>query len=57
MNAVAKKYIHPDKLAVLVVGNGSEIKPPLDDLGMGAPHSIDITIPQPQRAPGQEGKQ
>jgi zinc protease len=44
--AVAKKYIHPDKLAVLVVGNVPEIKPGLDALGMGAPIPIDITIPQ-----------
>jgi zinc protease len=47
VNAVAKKYIHAEKLAVLVVGNVSEIKPPLDDLKMGAAKSIDITIPQP----------
>ncbi len=45
--AVAKKYIHPDKLAILVVGNGSEIKPGLDELHLGPIHSIDITIPQP----------
>lgn len=57
VNAAAKKYIHPDKLAVLVVGNGPEIKPPLEDLGMGAAHSIDITIPQPQQPNGQETKQ
>ena len=53
--AVAKKYIHPAKLAVLVVGNGSEIKPPLSDLDMGAPQPIDIAIPQPpqpHQAPG-----
>jgi zinc protease len=50
VNAAAKKYVHPDKLAVLVVGNGSEIKPPIDDLGLGAPHPIDITIPQPKES-------
>jgi zinc protease len=53
--AVAKKYIHPEKLAVLVVGNGPEIKPPVSELGLGAPQSIDITIPRPskpQPAPG-----
>ncbi len=49
VTAVAKKYVHPDKLAVLVVGNGPEIKPPVSELGMGAPVSIDITIPMPQR--------
>jgi zinc protease len=55
VTAVAKKYIHPDKLAVLVVGNHPEIKPPVSDLGLGAPQAIDITIPRPhrtQRAPG-----
>lgn len=53
--AAAKKYIHPDKMAVLVVGNGSEIKPGpsspgLNALGQGAVKPIDITIPQPQQA-------
>jgi zinc protease len=55
LNAVAKKYIHPEKLAVLVVGNGPEIKPGLDELKMGPVQSIDITIPmpgQPQAKPG-----
>lgn len=45
LNSVAKKYIHPDKYAVLVVGNGPEIKPGLDELHMGQVHNIDITIP------------
>ncbi len=45
----AKKYIHPDKLAVLVVGNGSEIKPGLEELNLGPVHPIDITIPMPAR--------
>lgn len=31
VTAVAKKYIHSEKYAVLVVGNGPEIKPPLDE--------------------------
>jgi zinc protease len=48
LNAVAKKYIHPDKLAVLVVGNGPEIKPGLEELNLGPVQSIDITIPQPK---------
>jgi zinc protease len=47
LNAAAKKYIHPGELAVLVVGNGPEIKPGLDELNMGPAHPIDITIPQP----------
>ena len=45
LDAAAKKYIHPDKYAVLVVGNGSEIEPGLDTLHMGPVHKIDITIP------------
>ena len=53
--AVAKKYIHPEKLAVLVVGNGPEIKPGLDALGLGAPTPIDITIPQPAGPPASGG--
>jgi len=51
LTAAAKKYIHPEKLAVLVVGNGPEIKPGLDALDMGAPQPVDITIPQPPGAP------
>jgi zinc protease len=47
LDAVAKKYIHPDKLAVLVVGNGPEIKPGLDELKLGTVHPIDISIPRP----------
>ena len=56
VTAAAKKYVHPDKLAVLVVGNGPEIKPlGLDALGMGAPKPIDITIPRPARPEGAGG--
>ncbi len=50
VTAAAKKYIHPDKLAVLVVGNGpeiAEIKGGIEALGMGSPKPIDITIPRP----------
>ncbi len=51
VTAAAKKYIHPDKLAILVVGNGPQIKPGLDTLSdalnLGPPTPIDITIPQP----------
>jgi zinc protease len=58
LNAAAKKYIHPDKLAVLVVGNQAEIKPPLSDLGLGPVLPIDITIPQPgQQSGAPESKQ
>ena len=47
LDRMAKKYIQPEKYAVLVVGNGSEIKPGLDELKMGPVQNIDITIPQP----------
>ena len=57
LNAVAKKYIHPEKLAVLVVGNGPEIKPGLDELKMGAVQAVDITIPQPGGKTGAGEKQ
>jgi zinc protease len=49
LDRVAKKYIHPDKLAVLVVGKGDDIKPPLDDLKLGPVQPVDITIPMPQQ--------
>jgi zinc protease len=52
---VAKKYIHPEKLAVLVVGNGPEIKPGLDELKLGTVQTIDITIPQPGQPAGASG--
>ena len=45
---VAKKYIHPDKLAILVVGNQPEIKPWLEDLNRGPVQTVDITIPMPK---------
>jgi zinc protease len=47
VDAVAKKYIHPGKLAVLVVGNVPEIKPSLEELKLGPVQPIDITIPMP----------
>jgi zinc protease len=49
LERVAKKYIHPDKLALLVVGNGPEIKPGLDELKLGPVQTVDITIPQPKQ--------
>jgi zinc protease len=57
LEAAAKKYIHPDKLAILVVGNGPDIKPGLDELNMGAVHPIDITIPMPARPAAGEKNQ
>jgi len=52
----ARKYIQPANLAVLVVGNGPEIKPGLDALDMGPVHPVDITIKQPQRPAGAGGE-
>lgn len=42
---VAKKYVHPDQLAVLVVGNEADFEKPLASLGTVTP--VDITIPEP----------
>jgi zinc protease len=56
LNAVAKKYIHSGKLAILVVGNGPEIKPSLEELKLGPAQTVDITIPMP-RQPAAEQKQ
>ena len=42
---VAKTYVHPDQLAVLVVGNEKDFEKPLSSLG--GVTAIDITIPEP----------
>jgi zinc protease len=42
---VANKYIDVSKLAIIVVGNEAEIKPPLSTLGKVT--NIDITVPPP----------
>ena len=57
LDRVAEKYIHPDDYAVLVVGNGPEIKPSLEELKLGAVQPIDIAIPQPGQPAGPEKKQ
>lgn len=44
---VAKKHIRPDQIVTLVVGNQSEIKPSLNELGKV--REIDVTIPQPSQ--------
>lgn len=43
VSRVAKKYVHPDQLAILVVGKEAEFDKPLSTLGTVTP--IDITIP------------
>jgi zinc protease len=45
--AVATKYIHRDKMAVIVLGNPAEFDKPLSSLG--APNKVDITIPAPPK--------
>ncbi|MBZ5646535.1 MAG: insulinase family protein [Acidobacteriia bacterium] len=49
---MAQKYLHPDQLAVLVVGNDKDFDKPLASLGPVT--TIDITIPPP---PGEESAQ
>ena len=45
--AVAAKYIHREKMAVLVVGNVSDFDKPLDSLGPVT--KLDVTIPAPPK--------
>jgi zinc protease len=40
---VAQKYVQPERLAIVVVGNASEIQPPLS--GLGTVTALDISIP------------
>jgi zinc protease len=57
LTAAAKKYVHPDKLAVLVVGNKGEIQPGLDELKLGPVHALDVTIPGVPKGPQGAGSQ
>ncbi len=43
---VARKYIHPDKLIILAVGNDKDFDCPLSEFG--PINEIDITIPEPK---------
>jgi zinc protease len=42
MNALAKKYIDPDKMVILVVGNKYLIKDKLEKLGYGKVKEVDL---------------
>ena len=42
----AKKYLQPDKLRMVVLGNMSEFSEPLESLEVGKPEELDISIPQ-----------
>jgi zinc protease len=53
LERVAKKYIDPSKLAILVVGNSGEFGTPLSKLG--PVQKLDITIPMPPGMAGQMG--
>jgi zinc protease len=50
VSRVANKYIDTSKLATVVVGNQSEIQPPLTTLGKVS--NLDIAIPPPPGKPG-----
>jgi zinc protease len=44
VDRVAKKYLHPEKLAILVVGNSKDFDKDLKTFGTVTP--VDIAIPQ-----------
>jgi zinc protease len=52
---VANKYIHPSKLAILVVGNEAQFGTPLSTLG--PVQTLDISIPMPPGMQQQMGQQ
>ena len=43
----ARARIHPDQMAILVVGKSEDFDAPLSSLGFGEPNLIDVTIPSP----------
>jgi zinc protease len=48
VDRVARKYVHPEKMAVLVVGNSKDFDRQLSTLGKVTP--VDISIPPPKKA-------
>ncbi len=55
ISRVANKYVHPSKLAILVVGNSQQFGTPLTTLG--PVKTLDITIPMPAGMQQQMGPQ
>ncbi len=55
LERVARKYIDPSKMGILIVGNTPTFDEPLSKLGVV--QSVDISIPMPpgMRGPGQQG--
>jgi zinc protease len=49
---VANKYVDPSRLGIVIVGNQSEITPPLSDLGKKVT-DLDISIPPPPGKPAE----
>jgi zinc protease len=49
VSRVANKYVDQSKLGIVIVGNQSEINPPLSELGKVT--DLDITIPPPPAKP------
>jgi predicted Zn-dependent peptidase len=48
VSAAAGKYLQPDRVAILVVGNPEKFDAPLS--GFGSVNAVDITIPEPPAA-------
>jgi zinc protease len=48
VDRVARKYLHPEKMAVLVVGNAKDFDKELSTFGKV--NTIDISIPPPKKA-------
>ncbi len=53
VSRVANKYVHPSKLAILVVGNDTQFGTPLSTLGPVKPLDIAIPMPAGMQAPPQ----
>lgn len=54
VNRVANKYVHKERMAVLVVGNDAAFDKPLNTVGLPV-QNVDITIPPPPASLMQQG--